>query len=208
MDSKCCEYDQEPGVCLRWEKVRGGFLSAGWAFELRTADQQAIASVLGWPNVGSMTASTGGKTFTWNRRWNDRPARPAPPVLAELVKGWGQDPRKIRELIDDTGTPILYVSGESYNGQIDVRITFPDRRWFQFRIRATERRDAFMTATDQAGKKVARFRVSRVTRFNQHLAEVEIVVHPDRTLTDELVLAVAISPPWLHHYFLQPGGGG
>ena len=205
MDS---EFDQKPGVCLRWEKVKGGFLSARWAFELRTADQQPIAFVRGWPYVGPMTASTDGRTFTWNRRWNARPARPAPPVIAELVKDWGQDPRNIRELIDDTGTPILYVSGESYNGQADVRITFPDQRWLRFPIRGTGPQDAFMTAIDQAGNKVARFRVTRATRFNQVLAGVEIVVHPGQMLTDELVLAIAISPACLHHYFLTPAGGG
>lgn len=208
MDSKWHEFDQKPGACLRWEKVKGGFSSARWTFELRAADQQEIASVRGWPHVGPMTACTGGKTFTWNRTGNDRPARPAPPVIADLVKGWGQDPRKIRELIDDTGTPILYVSGESFNGQAGIRIAFPDRRWLRFLIRGTGCQDALMTAIDQAGNKAARFRVTRVTRLNQLLAGAEIAVHPDRTLTDELALAIAISPASIHHFFLKPGGGG
>jgi hypothetical protein len=56
-----------------------------------------------------------------------------------------------------------------------------------------------MTAVDQAGNKVARYRRSK--------SLVEITLHPDHNLTDELVLAIIISAPWLTSYFDVPTGG-
>ena len=38
------------------------------------------------------------------------------------------------------------------------------------------------------------------------VAKLSVVVHPDWTLTDELVLVIAISAPWLHSYFKMEGG--
>jgi hypothetical protein len=40
------------------------------------------------------------------------------------------------------------------------------------------------------------------------LVEAEIAVHPDRKLTDELILAIAISAEWLNGYIVGGGGGG
>jgi hypothetical protein len=51
-----------------------------------------------------------------------------------------------------------------------------------------------MTAVDQAGNKIARYRARQIT------------VHPDQSLTDELVLAI-ISAPWLASYFDVPSEG-
>jgi hypothetical protein len=51
-----------------------------------------------------------------------------------------------------------------------------------------------MTAVDQAGNKVARYRL--LTKDSA-----EITVHPNRELTDELVLAMAISARWPGTYF-------
>jgi DivIVA domain-containing protein len=211
------DFDQQPGVYLRWERVKGGWSATRWAFELRTADQQAIASLRGWPIYGSMTASTGGKTFTWNRK----PARSSPDIAELAAYSWRdhaghftakpvkdsaqrRGSRQVRELIDDTGTPTLYSSGDSFNYRAYARITFPDRRWLRFLVRGTGRGNAIMTAVDQAGNKVARYRITRITRFNQAMVEAEIAVHPDQRLTDELVLAIAVSPPWLYHYFDTP----
>ena len=61
---------------------------------------------------------------------------------------------------------------------------------------------------DSPEARAARYRLTRFTRFNQILAEAEIAVHPDQKLTDELVLAIAISPPWLVSYFTLQGRGG
>jgi hypothetical protein len=62
-----------------------------------------------------------------------------------------------------------------------------------------------MTAVDQARKRVARYRI--IEGFNRRRKSVEITVHPDWKLTDELVLAIAISAPWLDMYFNAPTGG-
>jgi hypothetical protein len=63
-----------------------------------------------------------------------------------------------------------------------------------------------MTAVDQAGTKVARYRFAP-TRTGARM-RVEITVHPDQRLTDELTLAIAESAPWLRSYFRESGGGG
>jgi hypothetical protein len=60
-----------------------------------------------------------------------------------------------------------------------------------------------MTAVDQAGNRVARYRISQSPK-----RAVEITIHLDRELTDELVLAIAISAPWLRRYFKTESGGG
>jgi hypothetical protein len=70
-----------------------------------------------------------------------------------------------------------------------------------------------MTAVDQAGKKVARYRIIDKGRgLRETLAEwakpVEITVHPDRKLTDELMLAIMESAQWLGSYFSAVGHGG
>jgi hypothetical protein len=51
-----------------------------------------------------------------------------------------------------------------------------------------------MTAVDQTGNKVARYRL--LTKDSA-----EITVHPDQELTDELVLAITTNAPALSSYF-------
>jgi len=67
-----------------------------------------------------------------------------------------------------------------------------------------------MTAVDQDGNKVARYLLTgKLRAFSARTARtVEITIHPGHPLTDELVLAIAISAPWLSSYFSHPGGGG
>jgi hypothetical protein len=56
-----------------------------------------------------------------------------------------------------------------------------------------------MTAVDQAGNKVARYRL--VSNPPSFWKIVEITVHPSRQLTDELALAILLSAPWLRSCF-------
>jgi hypothetical protein len=44
---------------------------------------------------------------------------------------------KPRELVDETGTPILYTSGQNYDNRAWACITFPDGRWLRFLVRGT-----------------------------------------------------------------------
>jgi hypothetical protein len=60
-----------------------------------------------------------------------------------------------------------------------------------------------MTAVDQSGNNVARYRFTGRMRA----PTVEIAVHPGQPLTDEMVLALAISPNWLTLYFHRGSGG-
>jgi hypothetical protein len=63
-----------------------------------------------------------------------------------------------------------------------------------------------MTAVDQAGNKVARYRYpSAQSRMRD---TPEIAVHPGQRLTDELALALAVSAHWLRPYFSTGRGGG
>jgi hypothetical protein len=102
----------------------------------------------------------------------------------------------LKQLLDETGTPILYTAGRHGGRHADGYSKFPGQRWLRFPVRGT-----IMTAVDQAGNKVARYRLygGKTT---------EIIVHPDQRLTDELSLAIAASAPWLSSYFRAEGGGG
>jgi DivIVA domain-containing protein len=221
-------FGEHPGTYLRWERIRGRFLSSRWEFELRTADQQIIACLRGWPIYGPMTVSVGGRNFTVNSRAipGGSTAESWPPGIAELAAcSWRdqtghystktmqyiaqlEEARTVRELVDETGTPILHVSGTSYDHRAYARVTFPGQRWLRFLVRGTDRANAIMTAIDQDGNKVARYRITRRDRLNGVMVEAEIAVHPGQRLTDELILAIAISPPWLHHYLTDARGGG
>ena len=79
-----------------------------------------------------------------------------------------------------------------------------DRRWLEFPVvrGGFKAHDAIMTAVDQDGNKVAEYQAPRWLR------QTVITVHPDSTLTDELVLVIAISAPWLHSYFIDEWAGG
>jgi DivIVA domain-containing protein len=227
------DFGQQPGTHLRW--VRAGAVR----HELRTTEQQTVASLrYGRPT----TISTGGKTFIWKRvtgsSW---------PEIAEIVRhsrrgGIGRHfadestPQakaiqkdgyaartvlQLKELLDQTGTPILYTSGQHLAQTAAACITFPDQQWLRFPVRGTGfgvrgRKNAIMTAVDQDGNKIARYRIPRTGYAARYLTtstisgapgQVEITVHPDRKLTDELVLVIAISAPWVGQYF-APGGGG
>jgi hypothetical protein len=214
------DFAQQPGMHLRWG--RAGRL---WAarYELRTAEQQTIASRDRRPR----TVNAGGSSFTYKK--TDIPARSTadswPPGIAELAaRSWRDDTghyaaetmssrdqlrkaRSAHELVDETGIPILYASGQNYFRRACACVTFPDQRWLRFLVRGTESGNAVMTAVDQAGNRVARYRKS-TGDLPWEQTKAEITVHPDRELTNELVLAIAISAEWLRSYFGSPGSGG
>ena len=216
------DFGQQPGLNLR--QVSAGILRC----ELRTAEQQTIASL----RYGRRTTvSTGGMTFT-----RKRVPRSSRPEIAETVRRsrreafphfLAQSTRQakivddnvpqLREIVDETGTPILYTSGRHLSCQAGACITFPDQRWLRFPVRGTGfgsegKKTAIMTAVDQAGNKIARYRI--IGKVRTIVPEpiwrptVEITVHPGQPLTDELVLAIAVSATWLVAYFHPAEGGG
>jgi DivIVA domain-containing protein len=205
------DFGQQPGTRLSW--VRTGARHG----ELRTVDQQAVAAfgyaataAWGSPSfVGNHILSTGGRTFTLKRV-----TRSAWPGIAETIsrdrlgaphfaqrQTDDRDPL-LRQLVDETGIAVLYRGGKHIERHAGSYIKFPGQRWLRFPVRGTKRTNAIMTAVDQAGNKVARY------RFAASRKTIEIAVHPDHRLTDELALAIAVSAPWLGDYFKREGGGG
>ena len=194
-----------------------------------TAGQQTIVSLR---DLLPTAISAGGRTFTWKQvtepAWPgiaeivrhshrddhyggyfagpDTPSsqkRPAAASSQEPSRAERARLNPLRELLDQTGMAILYTSGENYCTRARARITFPDQRWLQFPVRGTTQANAIMTAVDQAGNKVARYRViGKLRTILQNT--MEITVHPGQPLTDELALAIAASAPWLSSYFTIP----
>ncbi len=190
------DFGQQPGT--RFLGLRTGIGRR----ELRTAEQQTVVSVryswLGWPT----TLSAGGRTFTSKRvgqlAWRDIAGtisgyRPGEPTHMRPSYFGPQEDKKdltLRQLLDETGTPILYTGGIT-SGAAHGYIKFPGHRWLQFPVQGTRRAHAIMIAEDQDGNEVAQYRLNGRT--------VQITVHQE--LTDELTLAIALSAPWLHSCF-------
>jgi hypothetical protein len=84
-------------------------------------------------------------------------------------------------------------------------IKFPGQRWLRFPVRGYTWKGAIMTAVDQDGNKVARYRLARF--WGGAWRTTEITFHPDQRLTDELALVIAASLYWLNSH-VHPGGGG
>jgi DivIVA domain-containing protein len=195
------DFGQQPGPCLRWGRGR----ARGWPprYELRTVEQHTIASLdcrkLVTPPWHPWSgASLGERTFTV---LETAKARSLPSGMGEIAGRslrpfYPRSKWELRAFADVAGIPILYTGGRSFDRSAGAWISFPGQRWLRFLVRGTRHANAIMTAVDQAGNRVARFRW-----FTGEWGEVEITVHPNRDLTDELVLAMAISARWLGTYF-------
>ena len=207
------DFGEQPGTHLAWGAAKGP-LWGPLREELRTPERQAIASRQArWMNVPA-TFSTGGRSFTYQKpgvpaggatsAWaegiaalaarsvRDRAGHFAADALSSPAQP--EEASRVRALVDDAGTPVLFTSGANYAGRAYARVTFPDGRWLRFLVRGTGRANAIMTAVDQAGNNVARYRL-----LTRHW--LEITVHPGQELTDELVLAITTSAPALNSYF-------
>jgi hypothetical protein len=197
------DFGELPGARLRWARV------GLHRYELRTAEPQTIASARG---IGVQRWTAGGRTYTVEKLDTSRsPDAVAGEIAArarrDKIGHFAAAPDEITStapefawaLVDETGTPLLYQSGRNFAYRQYARITFPDRRWLRFWVRGTSRRDAIMTAVDQAGNKVIRYR-----RDAEQDHGTDIAVDPDQRLTEELVLAIAMSAPWLTSYFETP----
>jgi hypothetical protein len=214
-DSAWRDFGQVPGTPLRFPKTARGA-------KLLTAEQQTIASVRGF---GRETFSTGERSFTLQR-----PSGSPSPAVAEFLARAARDDSghyaentrtrnfltnlgfesdmRLRELVDETGAPILYTAGHNYNWRAGACILFPDQRWLRFLVRGSWLGNAIMTAVDQAGDKVARYRyIAKSGRQlkNSSWGPAEIIVHPSQKLTDELALALTLSANWFWEYFSRPG---
>jgi DivIVA domain-containing protein len=185
------EFGQQPGTYLRLEWVKIA------CRELRSAEQQPIASIIyRWydPILGNANISEIGGRFSINKE-------------SFVLKSTGY--AQSRKLVDKTGTPILYTSGMNFERRAKASVSFPDGRSLRFPVRGTHRANAIMTAVNEAGNSVARYRIIRFSTGGLGRKSVEVAVHPDFELTNELMLAIMTSAPQLRSYFsVQSGGGG
>jgi hypothetical protein len=232
-DSAWRDFGQLPGTHL-WFGKAGRHTE-----ELRTAEQETLVSARRETlqerlvSGRSETFSTGGRSFTLTTvsgnselpgvaELSARAARAHRGQFADRGQGERLAKRyeeRFREqfegtsrplLVDETGTPILYTAGSNFNWRACACILFPDQRWLRFLVRGSVLANAIMTAVDQAGNRVARYRIipGRQETWLSSSNSVEIIVHPGWKVTDELALALAISTEWLRSYFEIPSQGG
>jgi len=175
------DFGRQPGTRLRW--VRTDALRN----ELRTAGQTVVTVRWGW-KPRAVTAS--GRVFT--RRWVPGSWRDITQATGGYPPGMRVSGRDIylRQFFDESGEPVLYTGG----GPVDRYIKFPGgQRWLLFPVLGTGPANAIMTAVDQDGSKIARYRLVKKAA--------EVTVHPGQQLADELALAIAASAPWLRQRF-------
>jgi DivIVA domain-containing protein len=201
------DFGQQPGVSLTFQWSGHLLLGSGlFRYELRTAEQQQTVasgdwftdrirvgqrrfarsklSPKSWPALGEARALL----------WRDFEGH----IAGGRTKYEMHAPIDTQR-VDATGMPLLYTMGSAKGRRASARIGFPDQRWLRFLVRGTRRGNAIMTAVDQAGNKIARYR--RVAGRAGVINKIEIIIHPDQKLTDELTLAIAISARWLYEYF-------
>jgi hypothetical protein len=112
----------------------------------------------------------------------------------------GRSGDQISELTDDSiGSPVLWYSGNNFHYKATTLISLPDGRWFRFPVRGQTRGAAVMTAVDESLNRVIRYK--KVRPFSSHI---KVVVNPHFTLTDDIVLAIALTAPLVSRYFNTP----
>lgn len=107
-------------------------------------------------------------------------------------------------LADQAGQPVLYTGSRHLERDPGGWVAFPGQRWLRFPVRGTGRSNAIMTAVDQSGGQVARYRIAS-PRVLMQWGAIEITVHPDQRLNDELILTLALTAPWVNSYFDSSG---
>lgn len=85
--------------------------------------------------------------------------------------------------------------------------TFGVRRLLHFPVHGTKLRHAIMTAVDEPGNEVASFRRLSAGPWRYRTGTVEIGVHPEQRLADDLAITLALSARWLSSYFQRAGTG-
>lgn len=55
---------------------------------------------------------------------------------------------------------------------------------------------------------MARYRIADTKSAQPGWRPIDIVVHPDQQLTDELALTLAVTTPWIIQFFGSSGGAG
>jgi len=197
------EFTAQPGTRLWWART------GAMRHELRTAEQHPLVAIR---HRLPTTLATGERTFKTRASRSpvpgiseainrDRPGSPAR-IMRRPTDIWRPS---LRHILDESGLPILFSGGAHIGRDAGAYIMFPNQRWLRFPVRGARRAIAIMTAVDQAGNKVARYRLARDEATSRK--GIEISVHPRQQLTEELTIALALSAPWLGSYFRSEGGG-
>jgi DivIVA domain-containing protein len=211
-------FEAQPGFRLRYGR-------AGSADdELRTTDGVPIATFR--RRWRSTTVRVGWRTFTGARvhraAW---PAlvptfgaeQPRQPVYLRRYDGYERAngerravpmPGGARLLADESRQPVLLTAGAHIDRTAGAYMMLPGGRWLRFPVRATNPGNAIMTAVDQAGNMVARYRVNRGKRLRPAAWQVDITVHPREQLGEELILVLTVSADWLRAFFKASRDGG
>jgi DivIVA domain-containing protein len=214
----CRDFATQPGAQL--SLVKTGI--ARW--ELRSPDRYVLVSARTTP---TRTFDRDGRTYRLSRvrraQWQavaaeigeeptwspahlprTEPAARTEAGAAGAASGDGAVKRQsmsLKSLADAMGQTVLYTGGAHSDQYPGGYVRFPGRRWLRFPVRGTTRSNAIMTAVDQAGRQLARYMIA-------DRRAIDIVVHPDQRLTDELILTVALSARWVSSFFTSSGGGG
>jgi hypothetical protein len=119
-----------------------------------------------------------------------------------------------REVIDlETGAPIFRTEGRHAYQKANMTIHFPDGRGYSLPVQGVSKGNAVMTALDETGSEVVKFRSVRVPRprfgrwFPREKDEV-VVLGDEKVLTRELICLIAVARIPLHTYVTVPSGGG
>jgi len=109
--------------------------------------------------------------------------------------------RPCRWMNVETKAPVVRGAGRNFGRCARMTLELADGRRFWFPVRGTSRAHAVMTAVDDRGDRVARFRSARGSGF-------EVVVAPHVPITTVFLLVAVASSPSISTSFDEISGGG
>jgi hypothetical protein len=96
------------------------------------------------------------------------------------------------------------------NKSASAHMAVPGHGWMRFPVRGTRLRHAVMTAVDESGVRIARYRKAKRTRDwglaaarakTMAASDMEILVNPTWRLTDQQLLVIVMSASYLRSHF-------
>jgi len=164
-------------------------------FELVTDDQRVLGTLReGSPWPGQMLLRS---VTIDGRRFHMTPAKRRATTDLALVD-------------DATGSVVLRVFGRHHAGEAKAEIQLASGTRLRFPMLGGGPKLAVMTAVDQTGKRLLRFRQGkRLSLQTRTAARIEVVVNPAVALITDLVLVIAVASGFiLTEHRSKPGGGG
>lgn len=112
-----------------------------------------------------------------------------------------------------TGAAAIEKRGHHVDRKAAGTLMLPGQGTFRFPVEGAQREYAVMSAIDESGSVVAKYRfrdpVPTMTPWGSSKLEgAEVVIAPDlHTSTESILLLVALSTEWLWSFFVRTGGG-